>query len=96
VPYFKGQSAQFGMRIEKMKYDLDMPQGWELPREKQLKIELQSDSVEVEKYRIMIYVHSIRDIPGAFVERDSKYHVEYQLLGQKVRINLKLERCEPI
>jgi len=31
VPYFKGQSAQFGRRIEKMKFDKEMPLGWEMP-----------------------------------------------------------------
>jgi hypothetical protein len=32
VPYFKGQPAQFGTRLQKMKYDMEMPEGWELPR----------------------------------------------------------------
>ena len=39
VPYFKGHSAQFGTRLQKMKYEVEMPLGWELPRE-QLKVEL--------------------------------------------------------
>ncbi len=38
VPYFKGYSAQFGTRLQKMKYDMEMPMGWELPKERQLKI----------------------------------------------------------
>lgn len=38
VPYFKGQSAQFGTRLQKMKYDMEMPLGWELPKAQQLKI----------------------------------------------------------
>jgi hypothetical protein len=45
VPYFKGQSAHFGMRIEKMKFDTEMPEGWSLPQEKQLKIELSGDNI---------------------------------------------------
>jgi len=44
----------------------------------------------------MIYIHGIRDIPGPFVERNSKYHIEYDLLGQKIRTNIKLEQAEPI
>ena len=32
VPYFKGYSAQFGTRLQKMKYDMEMPMGWELPK----------------------------------------------------------------
>jgi len=91
VPYFKGQSAQFGMRIEKMKYDTDMPSGWQLPREKQLKVELANDKLEVEKYRMMVYIHGVRDIPAAFVERGSKYYLEYELLGQKVKVVLKIQ-----
>ena len=47
VPYFKGQSAQFGMRIEKMKYDTEMQAGWQLPRQKQLKVELASNKQDV-------------------------------------------------
>jgi hypothetical protein len=78
------------MRMEKMKYDLDMPQGWKLPQENHLKIELASDKLEVEKYRIMVYIHGIRDIPATFVERNSKYHIEYDLLGQKVRTSIRL------
>jgi hypothetical protein len=47
----------------------------------------------VEKYRIMVYLHGLRDIPAAFVERNSKYYLEYDLFGQRVRVNLKLEFC---
>lgn len=47
VPYFKGQSAQFGTRLQKMKYDMEMPVGWELPRAQQLKIELTNDNLNV-------------------------------------------------
>ena len=39
---------------------------------------------------MMVYIHGVRDIPAAFVERDSKYHMEYELLGQKIKVNLKL------
>ena len=67
-----------------------------MPREKQLKVELASDNVEIEKYRIMVYVHGIRDIPAAYIQRDSKYYMEYDMLGQRVRVNLRLEQCEPI
>lgn len=44
----------------------------------------------------MIYIHGIRDIPAPFVERNSKYYIEYDLLGQKIRTNIKLEQAEPI
>ena len=56
----------FGMRIEKMKYDKEMPQGWELPKQ-QLKVELTNDQASVQKYRIMVYIHGIRDIPASFL-----------------------------
>lgn len=75
LPYFKGQSAQFGRRIEKMKYDTEMPSGWSLPQEKQLKIELTGDNINVQKYRIMVYIHGIRDIPDSFISRPSKYYI---------------------
>lgn len=32
LPYFKGQSTEFGTRLQKMNYDIEMPLGWELPR----------------------------------------------------------------
>lgn len=47
MPYFKGQSAQFGTRLQKMKYDMEMPVGWELPKAQQLKIELTNDNLNV-------------------------------------------------
>ena len=28
VPYFKGHNIQFGTRLQKMKYDSEMPEGW--------------------------------------------------------------------
>lgn len=34
VPAFKGQSPQFGSRLQKVKYDTDMPKGWALPKNK--------------------------------------------------------------
>ena len=92
LPYFKGWAPMFGMRIEKMKYDKEMPQGWELPKQ-QLKVELTNDQASVQKYRIMVYIHGIRDIPASFLVQ-SKYAIEYELLGQKIRVPLKLENCE--
>ena len=41
----------------------------------------------------MVYVHGVRDIPASFLQRESKFHIEYDLLGQKVRVNLKMELC---
>lgn len=38
----------------------------------------------------MVYIHGVRDIPAAFVKRDSKYHLEYDMLGQKIKVNLKI------
>ena len=34
VPYFKGHSAEFGTRLQKTKYEAEMPEGWELPQDK--------------------------------------------------------------
>ncbi len=31
VPYFKGYPPQFGSRLQKVKYDTEMPDGWNLP-----------------------------------------------------------------
>lgn len=33
VPYFIGHSPQFGTRLQKVKYEMDMPEGWELPKD---------------------------------------------------------------
>lgn len=52
-----------------------MPSGWSLPQEKQLKIELTGDNLNVQKYRIMVYIHGIRDIPESFISRSSKYYI---------------------
>jgi LMBR1 domain-containing protein 1 len=38
VPYFRGEPAQFGTRLQRMKYESEMPAGWELPLERQLKV----------------------------------------------------------
>ncbi len=32
VPTFKGQSPQFGSRLQKIKYDSNMPEDWKLPK----------------------------------------------------------------
>jgi hypothetical protein len=32
VPTFKGHSPQFGSRLQKVKYDPNMPQDWGLPK----------------------------------------------------------------
>ena len=45
---------------------------------------------------MMIYIHGVRDIPAAFVEKGSKYYLEYDLLGQKVRVNIRISECSPI
>ena len=42
---------------------------------------------------MMIYIHGVRDIPAAFVEKGSKYYMEYDLLGQKVRVNIRISEC---
>lgn len=94
VPYFKGQSAQFGTRLQKMKYDVEMPEGWQLPRDKQLKIELANDNLNVEKYRLMVYVHGMRDIPVQFLDSPNKYSIQYELLGQKVRFPISFRQHE--
>lgn len=60
-----------------------------------LKVELLGDSLSVQKYRIMVYIHGVRDIPVAFLKRESKYHIEYDLFGQKVKVGLKTSACEP-
>ena len=39
----------------------------------------------------MVYIHGVRDIPAAFVEKGSKYFLEYDLMGQKVKVILKLQ-----
>jgi len=31
VPHFKGHSPQFGSRLQKVKYDTEMPDDWILP-----------------------------------------------------------------
>ena len=38
----------------------------------------------------MVYIHGVRDIPASFVEKGSKYHMEYELLGQKVKVNIRI------
>ena len=71
-----------------------MPAGWELPREQQLKFELSGDRVEVQKYRLMVYIHGLRDVPNWAQSSPNKYQLEYSLLGQKIKVPLKWEKSE--
>jgi hypothetical protein len=48
----------------------------------------------VEKYRWMVYVHGLRDIPVSFLESNSKYSIQYELAGQRIKIPLKFESYE--
>lgn len=77
-----------------MKYDMEMPMGWELPKERQLKIQLTNENLNVEKYRLMIYIHGIRDIPLQFLKSTNKYFVQYELFGQKVKFQVKFDSYE--
>ena len=39
----------------------------------------------------MVYIHGIRDVPCKFVDSSKKYYIQYDLLKQKVRLEIKFD-----
>lgn len=70
VPSFKGYSPQFGSRFQKIKYDTEMPKNWGFPKDQQVLIGLEDASKMVNRCRIMLYVHGLRDIPMHYREKN--------------------------
>ena len=92
VPAFKGYPPQFGSRLQKIKYETDMPSGWALPTDQPLQISLINDKMKsVSKCRFMIFIHGIRDIPKKVLGNNKKYTVQYNWLNHtgKHRISFK-------
>jgi hypothetical protein len=64
IPAFKGQSPQFGSRLQKNTYEQTMPNNWGLPVGGNLQIQnsIGGDNT-TNKYRFMFLIHSVRYIP---------------------------------
>lgn len=91
IPSFKGYSPQFGSRFQKIKYDTEMPKNWELPKDQQIVVGLEDSGTKmVNRCRIMLYVHGLRDIPIHFRDNNEEFWIEYFFLGEKVRYKINL------
>jgi hypothetical protein len=65
LPAFKGQSPQFGSRLQKNTYEQAMPNNWGLPVGDNLQIQSSiGGKTSINKYRLMFLIHSVRDIPA--------------------------------
>lgn len=95
IPTFKGQPPQFGSRFEKVKYDKNMPKDWGLPKDQQISIGLENDnSKTVNKGRMMVFIHGLRDIPTRFLNNSKNYYLKYELLDQTVSYKIRLNDAQ--
>lgn len=95
VPAFKGQSPQFGSRFQKVKYDTDMPKDWGLPKDQQLSVGLENDaSRTVNRCKMMVFIHGLRDIPIKFLTSNKEYSLRYELLDETITIKIDLNATE--
>ena len=92
LPVFKGETPQFGSRLQKINYSQKMPENWGLPSGESIHIKnITSDRSSIGKFRMMVLIHSVRDIPVDLSGTD--YYLQYEMFNTTVKYRINMEEA---